>query len=104
MVRFLAAVLLAAGTAAAQTYPVKPVRIIVPSAPGGGYDFIGRLLAEKLPAELGQGFLVENRVGAGTLIGTQAAAASAPDGYTLLVGGLANMSFNMGLHKDPRYN
>ena len=67
---------------------------IVPSAPGGGYDFIGRLFGEKLGAELGQPFIVENRVGAGTLIGTQAAATSAPDGYTLLVGGLANMAFN----------
>jgi tripartite-type tricarboxylate transporter receptor subunit TctC len=104
LLRLLAVGLLAASTAAAQNYPTKPVRIIVPSAPGGGYDFIGRLLGEKLPAELGQAFIVENRVGAGTLIGTQAAAAAAPDGYTLLVGGLANMAFNPGLHKDPRYN
>src|SRR2546428_1947010 len=104
MVRFLGAVLLAASTALAQPYPAKTVRIIVPSAPGGGYDFIGRLLGERLPAELGQAFIVENRVGAGTLIGTQAAAAAPPDGYTLLVGGLANMAFNPGLHKDPRYN
>jgi tripartite-type tricarboxylate transporter receptor subunit TctC len=85
-------------------YPAKPVRVIVPSAPGGGYDFVGRLLGDKLGAELGQPFIVENRVGAGTLVGTQAAAASAPDGYTLLVGGLANMAFNLGLHKDPRYD
>jgi tripartite-type tricarboxylate transporter receptor subunit TctC len=102
--RFLAACLFAACSAFAQTYPAKPVRVIVPSAPGGGYDFIGRLFGEKLGAELGQPFIVENRVGAGTLIGTQAAAASAPDGYTLLVGGLANMAFNPGLHQDPRYN
>jgi tripartite-type tricarboxylate transporter receptor subunit TctC len=102
--RLLAACLFAACSAFAQTYPAKPVRVIVPSAPGGGYDFIGRLLGEKLGAELGQPFIVENRVGAGTLIGTQTAATSAPDGYTLLVGGLANMAFNPGLHKDPRYN
>jgi tripartite-type tricarboxylate transporter receptor subunit TctC len=102
--RFLAACLFAACSAFAQTYPAKPVRVIVPSAPGGGYDFIGRLLGEKLGTELGQPFIVENRVGAGTLIGTQTAATSAPDGYTLLVGGLANMAFNPGLHKDPRYN
>ena len=102
--RFLAALLCAACSAFAQTYPAKPVRIIVPSAPGGGYDFMGRLLGDKLGAELGQPFIVENRVGAGTLIGTQAAAASAPDGYTLLMGGLANMAFNPGLHKDLRYN
>jgi tripartite-type tricarboxylate transporter receptor subunit TctC len=100
----LAACLFAACSAFAQTYPAKPVRVIVPSAPGGGYDFVGRLLGDKLGAELGQPFIVENRVGAGTLVGTQAAAASAPDGYTLLVGGLANMAFNLGLHKDPRYD
>src|SRR4051812_41240050 len=100
----LAACLLAACSAFAQAYPAKPVRVIVPSAPGGGYDFAGRLLAEKLGAELGQAFIVENRVGAGTLVGTQAAATSTPDGYTLLMGGLANMAFNLGLHKDPRYD
>ena len=102
--RFLAVGLFAAFTAFAQGYPAKTVRIIVPSAPGGGYDFVGRLLSEKLPAEIGQAVIVENRVGAGTLVGTQAAASAAPDGHTLLVGGLANMAFNPGLHKDPRYN
>ena len=100
----LAACLFSASSALAQIYPAKPVRIIVPSAPGGGYDFVGRLLGDKLGADLGQPFIVENRVGAGTLVGTQTAAASAPDGYTLLVGGLANMAFNLGLHKDPRYD
>ena len=91
-------------SALAQTYPAKPVRIIVPSAPGGGYDFIGRLAAERFSQEFRQGFVVENRVGAGTLVGTQAAAAAPADGYTLLVGGLANMAFNPGLHKDLRYD
>ncbi|HXJ50370.1 MAG TPA: tripartite tricarboxylate transporter substrate binding protein [Burkholderiales bacterium] len=100
----LAACLFSASSALAQIYPAKPVRVIVPSAPGGGYDFVGRLLGEKLGTELGQPFVVENRVGAGTLVGTQTAAGSAPDGYTLLVGGLANMAFNLGLHKDPRYD
>jgi tripartite-type tricarboxylate transporter receptor subunit TctC len=85
-------------------YPERAVRIIAPSTPGGGYDLIGRMLGEKLMAELGQPFVVENRTGAGTLVGTQAAAAAAPDGYTLLVGGLANMAFNGGLYKDPRYD
>ena len=94
----------AAFSVAAQTYPAKPVRIIVPSAPGGGYDFIGRLAAERFSQEFGQGFVVENRVGAGTLVGTQAAAAAPADGYTLLVGGLGNMAFNPGLHKDLRYD
>jgi tripartite-type tricarboxylate transporter receptor subunit TctC len=80
------------------------VRIIVPSAPGGGYDVIGRLLAERLSPDLGQPFVVENRPGGGTLVGTQAVAAAAPDGYTLLIGGLANMAFNPGLHKEVRYD
>jgi len=80
------------------------VHIIVPSTPGGGYDVIGRLLAERLQAELGQPFVVENRAGGGTLIGTQAVASAAPDGYTLLIGGLANMAFNPGLHRDLRYD
>ena len=100
----LAAALLVAGSAWGQTYPAKPVRIIVPTTPGGGYDFIGRLLAEQYSAQLGQGFVVDNRPGAGTLVGTQAAAAASADGYTLLIGGLANMAFNAGLYKEPRYD
>ena len=77
----------------AQTaYPSKPIRIIVPTAPGGGYDVIGRLVAERLGQELGQSIVVENRTGAGTLVGTQFVASAAPDGYTLVVGGLANMA------------
>ena len=90
--------------ATAQDYPSRTVRIIVPSAPGGGYDVIGRLLAERLTPELGQPFVVENRPGAGTLVGTQAVASAPPDGYTLVVGGLANMAFNPGLHKEIRYD
>ena len=88
----------------AQTaYPSKPIRIIVPTAPGGGYDVIGRLVAERLGQELGQSIVVENRTGAGTLVGTQFVASAAPDGYTLVVGGLANMALNLGLYKNPQY-
>ena len=95
---------LAACAALAQEYPTRTVRIVVPSAPGGGYDVIGRLLAERFSQDFGQAFVVENRPGAGTLVGTQAVAAAAPDGYTLVVGGLANMAFGPGLYKDARYN
>jgi len=102
--RALAILLFAACNSFAQSYPAKPVRIIVPTAPGGGYDFIGRTIGEKLSQDLGQGFVVENRTGAGSLVGTQAAATAPADGYTLLVGGLANMAFNAGLYKDPRYD
>ncbi len=69
----------------AQTFPVKPVRIIVPYAPGGGSDFVARLCAQSLQQQLGQNVIVENRSGAGGIIGTEAAAKAAPDGYTLLV-------------------
>ena len=95
---------LGVGSALAQTYPVKPLKIIVPTAPGGGYDFIARLLSDKLSADLGQGVVVENRTGAGLVVGSQAAAQSAPDGYTLLIGGLANMAFSPALFKSIGYD
>ena len=66
-------------------YPVKPLKIVVPFAPGGGVDFMARLIAQKLPETLGQQVIVENRGGAGGVPGTEAALRSAPDGYTLLM-------------------
>ncbi len=95
---------LAAAPAAAKDFPLHPVRIIVPSAPGGGYDFVARVFAEKWPADLGQPVVVENRAGSGTLLGTQIAAAATPDGHTLLVGGLANLALNPGLFEKPGYD
>jgi len=88
----------------AQDYPTRPVRVIVPSAPGGGFDLVGRVLAQKLAEQTGQPFVVENRPGAGTLVGTQLVARSAPDGYNLVVGGLSNIALNMGLYKEPGYD
>ena len=73
----------AAAAAHAQTYPVKPVRIIVPFPPGGGTDIVARAVAQKLGEALEQTFVVDNRGGAGGTIGSEAAAKSAPDGYTL---------------------
>lgn len=93
-----------AGAALARDFPQKPVRIIVPSAPGGGYDYIARALAEKMPATLGQPIVVENRPGAGALVGTRAAVAAPPDGYTLVVGGLANLAFSVGVYPKPGYD
>lgn len=72
--------------AAAQSYPVKPVRIVVPFAPGGGVDLTARILAQKLTERVGQSFIVENRTGASGIIGMEYVAKSAPDGYTLIVG------------------
>ena len=77
--------LVAHGLAVAQDYPVKPVRIVVPFAPGGSADVFGRFLAQRLQESMGQSFVVDNRPGGGSVIGTDAVAKAAPDGYTLLV-------------------
>ena len=70
--------------AEAQQYPSKPVRMVIPYAPGGGVDIMGRLAAQKYGERLGTQFIVDNRAGGGTIIGTEAVARAAPDGYTLL--------------------
>ena len=82
---FVVAGLVVAGTAWAQSYPVKPVRMIVPFVPGGNTDIIGRVFSPKLSEFLGQQIVVENRGGAGSTIGTELVARAAPDGYTVLM-------------------
>jgi tripartite-type tricarboxylate transporter receptor subunit TctC len=72
--------------AAAQPYPAKPVRLVVPFPPGGGVDVTARILAQRLSERAGQSFIVDNRAGASGIIGTEAVVKAAPDGYTMLVG------------------
>ncbi len=81
---------LLAATALAQTWPARPVRIVVPFAPGGTADTLGRLVAKGLGDSLGHSFVIENRAGAGGMIGSELVARSAPDGYTLVVSGVAS--------------
>ncbi len=90
--------------AVAQGYPTHPVRILAPSTPGGGFDLVARVLGNKLSEQTGQQFIVENRSGGGTLLGTQTVARAPADGYNLLVGGLSNMALNMGLYRQPGYD
>lgn len=98
-----ALLLLVAVEAVAQQYPAKPVRIIVPSPPAGGTDIVGRVLAEHFSKTLGQQFFVENKPGAGNLIGIEAAARSAPDGYTLLMTA-STLVLNSVLYKKVPYD
>ena len=81
---------LPAGPASAQDYPAKPLRLVVPFPAGGGTDIVARTLGERLAAELGQPVIIDNRPGAGTVIGTDNVAKSAPDGYTLLMATFAH--------------
>jgi tripartite-type tricarboxylate transporter receptor subunit TctC len=90
--------------ACAQNYPTRPVKIIVATGPGGSFDIVGRLLADALQKQMGQPFVIENRIGAGSVIGTQAAVISPADGYTLVMGGLSNVVFNSGLYKKLPYD
>ena len=87
----------------AQTYPTRPVRIIVPFAPAGSTDIVARLIGQWLSERLGQQFVVENRPGAGTNIGTEAVVTAPADGYTLLLAGPANV-ISMALYDKLNFN
>jgi tripartite-type tricarboxylate transporter receptor subunit TctC len=93
----------AATGAAAQTYPAKSVRVIVPYAAGGGTDTVARFVAQQITPQWGQQMIVDNRPGAATNIGTEAVVKAPPDGYTLLMGGAAN-AINMTLLKKVSYD
>ena len=90
--------------AAAQDFPSKPLRIVVPQAAGGGTDILARNLAVRLTDLLKQGVVVENRTGAGSLIGTDFVARAPADGHTLLMGGIFNMVMNKALVKNLSYS
>ena len=98
------AALLCATPVWAQQYPAKTVRIIVPFAPGGSADTLGRIAAAKLTQSLGQNFVVENRPGAGGLVGSELASNSPPDGYTLVVSGIASHVIAPALAAKPPFD
>ena len=89
--------------ALAQSYPTRAIKLVVPSSPGGGTDIVARILGQKLSEQLGQQFVVENRAGAGTVIGNDAVAKSAPDGYTLLMG-LSTLAINPSMYAKLPYD
>src|SRR4051812_33985850 len=89
--------------AAADDYPTKPITLIVPFPAGGGVDVIGRIVADKLAAELGQPVVVDNRGGAAGVIGTRVAARAAPDGYTLVMATSGSIAINPNLYVNPGY-
>jgi len=97
----VAALALLPGPGAAQAYPVKPVKIVVPAQPGGGLDLIGRTVAEQLGRSMEQSFIVENVGGGGGTIASQAVARAAPDGYTLMVGYVGTHGTNPAVRKVP---
>lgn len=99
---YAAALAVSAG-AAAQTYPAKPVRLIVGFAPGGGTDIIARTLAQRLTDFFGHTFVVDNRAGAGGVVGAEIVARSNPDGYTLLMGTPGPLTINPNLRKQMPY-
>ena len=90
--------------AEAQTWPDKPVKIVVPYAAGGGADALARVMADRLSDAFGQRFIVENRPGAGGMIGAETVARSAPDGYSLLVSSPAEIAINQHVYKKMSYD
>src|SRR5262245_62078128 len=90
--------------ASAQDWPTKPVRMIVPVPSGQGADIITRRITERLSVALGQQFVVDNRPGAGTMVGSEIAAKAAPDGYTFLAAGSSALAINPHLYRKIPYD
>jgi tripartite-type tricarboxylate transporter receptor subunit TctC len=99
----LIALALAAGAAAAQSYPVKPVRVVIPWPPGGSNDVVGRIVMQKVAEYMGQQFIVDNRAGAAGSIGADVVAKAPPDGYTLMVHSTSHVG-NAHLYKKLAYD
>ena len=104
MKRLLITLLMLPTLALAQAYPTKPIRMIIPFAPGGASDFVGRIMQPKMHELLGQPIVVENRAGAAGNIGAEAAAKSAPDGYTMLLGNVGSIAINPGVYPKLSIN
>lgn len=101
----LAAVaLLTSAGVLAQTYPARPVRVVVPFPPGGAVDFYARTVQQPLSEALGQTVVVENRAGASGMVGAEHVAKSPPDGYTLLLGNIASLAINAGIYAKMPYD
>jgi tripartite-type tricarboxylate transporter receptor subunit TctC len=98
------AVATAAGGASAQTYPTKPIRVVVGFAPGGPADVMARLIGQRIASILGHGFVIDNRPGAGGTIGARAVAESEPDGYTLLLGNTSTLVISPLIYKNLGYD
>jgi tripartite-type tricarboxylate transporter receptor subunit TctC len=99
-----ACLILFVSIAAAQTYPTRQITLVVPFAPGGPADFLGRLIGQKMSEDLGQQIVVDNRPGANTIIGAQAVAKAAPDGYTLLMAIDGTLVMNPFLYSKLAYD
>ena len=95
---------IAAGPCMAQSYPAKPVKIVSPFPAGGGTDIVARLIARQMGESMGQSFIVENRIGAAGMIGCEAVARAAPDGYTLLMGTIGTHATNPAVFSKMSYD
>ena len=100
----IALALFGAPVVAEDNYPNRPVKIIAPQAPGGGVDFVARVIADKLSVAMGQPFIIDNQAGAGGAIATQVTARAKPDGYTLMIGYVATHATNPAVKKNLGYD
>ena len=104
MLTLVAMSILVVGTVSAQSWPTKPIKYIVPFAPGGSTDILGRIVAEKLSVALGQPVVVENKPGAGGGLGADFTAKAAPDGYTIMGGTISTHAINASLYSNLPYD